>query len=225
MHIDFRVKFNKVNSNKNKSFLTQEIDLFLNDQLDKFIEIRTTPKGNYKGEGFEDTQKRLDDIRTVIKEGTTDSDDPEYSSKTPLVLFSFEWGKKITLPSDYLKLVSDWSDCTKGCITHYMSPNRLFANDRMVQLALRDAFHTTHPASPISQIVNNELRVYENDFTVANIDISYVYKYPKIVYGSVDCILPVHTHREIVDMAVAKVNSVINTDNYEKYINEISKNE
>lgn len=225
MHIEFRVKFNKVNSNKNKSFLPQEIDLFLNDQLDEFVETRATPKGNYKGEGFEDTQKRLDDIRTVIKEGTTDTTDVDYNSKTPLTLGVFKYGKKITLPSDYRKLVSDYSDCSNSCHNSFMSPNRLFANDRKLQQALKDSFHTSHPDSPVSQIVNNELRVYENNFTVTNIYITYVYSYPKIVYESVSCVLPAHTHREIVDMAVAKVSSVINTGNYEKYLNEISKNE
>lgn len=223
MHIDFRVKFNKVNSNKNKSFLTQEIDLFLNDQMDRFVELRTSPKGNYKNEGYEDVQKRLDDVRTVIKEGTTNIS--EQSGKTPLTLNSFTRGKYIVLPADYLKLVSDWSDTATLCSNYYMKPNRLFANDRMIQLALADEFHTTHPKSPVSQIMNTELRVYERDFTIANIYISYVYKYPKIVYGVQSCVLPDHTHREIIDMAVAKVNAVIDTANYEKYINEISKNE
>ena len=68
MHIEFRVKFNQVNANKNKAFLPQEIDLFLNDQMDKFVELRTDREGNYKNEGFEESQRRLDEIRTVIKE-------------------------------------------------------------------------------------------------------------------------------------------------------------
>ena len=92
MHINFRVLFNEVNSNKNKRFLTQEIDLILNDQMGAFVETRTAPSGNYKDEGFEESQKRLDDIRTVIKEGTTDQTDPEYSKKTPLTLSSFRFG-------------------------------------------------------------------------------------------------------------------------------------
>ena len=225
MHIDFRVKFNKVNSNKNKAFLTEEIDLFLNDQMDKFIETRTAPEGNYKADGFEESQKRLDDIRTVIKEGTTNADDADYDSMTPLVLNTFEHGKKITLPNDYRKLVGDWCNTYTPCANYYMTPNRLFTNNRRVQEALKDLFHTTHPESPVSQLVNNELRVYEEDFTVSNIYISYVYKYPAIVYDSQSCVLPEHTHREIVDMAVSKVNAVMLTGNYEKYLNEISKNE
>lgn len=225
MHINFRVLFNEVNSNKNKRFLPQEIDLILNDQMGTFVETRTAPPGNYKNEGFEESQKRLDDIRTVIKEGTTDQTDPEYSKKTPLTLSSFRFGKYITLPTDYLKLISDWSDTYDNCLNYYIKPNRLFTNNRKVQLALNDPFHKTHPQSPVSQVVNNELRVYEDGFTISNIHISYVYKYPAIEYNTQDCVLPVHTHREIVNMAVNKVNSVLNTGNYEKYLNEISKNE
>lgn len=227
MHIDFRVKFNKVNSNKNKGFLPQEIDLFLNDQMDKFVETRTTPKSNHKGEGFEESQKRLDDIRTVIKEGSTNSTDPDVvnGTKTSLTLGTFDYGKVITLPTDYKKLVSDWSDTFTPCANNFIVPNRLYSNNRDVQLALKDPFHKTHPESPVSQLVNNMLRVYEDNFTVSNVHISYVYKYPKIEYNTQDCVLPEHTHREIVDMAVEKVNAVINTDNYEKYLNEINKNE
>lgn len=225
MHIDFRVKFNKVNSNKNKVFLTQEIDLFLNDQMGKFIETRTAPDGNYKGEGFEESQKRLDDIRTVIKEGTTDHNDVDWSSKTHLTLGTFKFGKRVNLPTDYLKLVSDWSDTYTACTNNYMAPNRLFSNNRKVQLALKDPFHKTHYESPVSQITNNELRVYEDNFTISNIHISYVYKYPAIVYGVSNCVLPDHTHREIVDMAVGKVKAVLDDGSYEKYLNEISKNE
>jgi len=225
MHINFRVLFNEVNSNKNKRFLPQEIDLILNDQMGAFVETRTAPSGNYKDEGFEESQKRLDDIRTVIKEGTTDQTDPEYSKKTPLTLSSFRFGKYVNLPADYLKLISDWSDTYDNCLNYYIKPNRLFTNNRKVQLALNDPFHKTHPQSPVSQIVNNELRVYEDGFTISNIHISYVYKYPAIKYNTQDCVLPVHTHREIVNMAVNKVNSVLNTGNYEKYLNEISKNE
>jgi hypothetical protein len=221
-HIDFRVKFNKVNSNKNKSFLPEEIDLFLNDQADRFVEIKTAPAGNYKNEGFEETQKRLDDVRTIIKEGTTNASDA--TGRTLLTLNTFTYGKYIVLPTNYLKLVSDWSDTSTDCSNHFLTPNRLFSNNRQVQLALKDVFHTTHPKSPISQLIDNQLRVYEQGFTVANIHISYIYKYPKIS-ATQDCVLPTHTHREIVDMAVAKVNSVMNTDNYEKYINEITKNE
>ena len=222
MHIDFRVKFNKVNSNKNKGFLTQEIDLFLNDQYDKFVSTHATPKSNTRQEGFEETQARLDDIRTVIKEATTDTDN--LNGRTQLTLGSFNRGKTIALPSDYRMLVADSSDTYTTCSNYYSRPNRLFASN-MVDLALVDEFHRTHPKSPVSELVNTTLKVYEDGFTIKNIHITYVYNYPAIEYGQQVCLLPVHTHRQIVDMAVEKVNAVINTGNYEKYLNEISKNE
>ena len=222
MHIDFRVKFNKVNSNKNKGFLTQEIDLFLNDQMDKFVSAHATPKSNTRQEGFEETQTRLDDIRTVIREATTDTD--HLDGRTQLTLDTFNRGKKIDFPNDYRMLVEDSTDTYDECSNYYSRPNRLFGSNK-VNWALTDSFHKSHVKSPVSEVVNNTLRVYEDDFTISNIHISYVYKYPAIEYNSQDCVLPVHTHRQIVDMAVEKVNAVINTGNYEKYLNEISKNE
>ena len=228
MHIDFRVKINEVNSNKNKRFTPEEIDWILNDQVDEFVETRSTPKSNNKNEGFEETQKRLDDIRTVIKEATTDGDKVTTYDLVALIIGEFDKGKTITLPSTgdyvYRKLVSDTSDTTTTCSIHAKVPNRLFST-AIIANALKDEFHTSHAESPISELVGTTLRVYENDFTVDNIAIFYVYEYPRIVYSSVDCVLPVHTHREIVDMAVSKVNAELNMGNYEKYLNEISKNE
>lgn len=228
MHIDFRLKFNIINSNKNKRFTPQEIDWILNDQADEFVETRSTPKSNRKGEGFEETQKRLDDIRTVIKQGTSDAEKASTYSMVALTLTSFDRGKFVTLPSTgeftYKKLISDSSDTTTRCSTNGNAPNRLFSSE-IIDQALIDPFHKTHAKSPISEIIGNELRVYEDDFTVANINVVYVYKYARIEYSVTDCPLPEHTHREIVDNAVAKVDAILNTGNYEKYINSISKNE
>jgi len=231
MHIDFRVKINEVNSNKNKRFTPQEIDWVLNDQMDEFVETRSTPKSNNKVEGFEETQKRLDDIRTVIKEATTNATRVTTYNLIQLTLGTFNRGRSVEVPSSgdyiYRKLVSDSSDTVTTCTNHSNAPNRLFSSE-IVQNALKDEFHTSHPESPISELVGSTLRVYENDFTIADINIFYVYQYPRIKYDSIDstdCILPIHTHREIVDMAVSKVNAKLNTGNYEKYLNEISKNE
>ena len=228
MHIDFRVKFGEINSNKNKRFTPQEIDWILNDQMDTFVETRSNRVNNTKGEGFEDSQKRLDDIRTVLKEATTDADKASEFGLIPLSLGTFSRGKQITLPAEgeflYKKLVADSCDTYTPCTNYYETDNRLFSSEH-IRKALKDEFHTTHPQSPISEVVGNILRVYENNFTIKHIYIMYVYVYPRIVYNSVDCVLPEHTHREIVDMAVSKVNAVINTGNYEKYLNSISKNE
>lgn len=221
MHIEFRSKFNKINSNKNKAFLPQEIDLLLNDQMDKFVESRTTRKSNAKQEGFEDTQKRLDDIRTIIKEGSTTANVP---NNVLLVFTPFPKGKAVILPADYNKLVSDSSTTENTCAINDEVPNRLLSSE-IIATAMRDSFHKTHYLSPISEIVNNNLRVYEDNFTVNAINIVYVYKYPRIVYNSQNCVLPDHTHREIVDLAVAKADAIVNEGNYEKYLNEITKNE
>lgn len=221
MHIRFRTLFNRINANKNKSFLPQEIDILLNDQMSRFIEIRTTRKSNAKGEGFEDTQKRLDDIRTVLKEGTTLVN---VAGKEQLALTSFPKGKAIMLPTNYRKLVAGSSNTYTRCANYEDVPNRLFSSE-IVRNALRDSFHTTHALSPISELVDNTLRVYENNFTVSAIHITYVYNYPNIAYNTQDCVLPEEAQREIIDMAVAKAKALVDSGDYEKYLNEISKNE
>lgn len=232
MHIEFRARFNRINSNKNRGFFKEEIDLFLNDSYDEFVETRSTRKSNHKAEGFEDTQKRIDDIRTVVKEGTTSEDrlliDDSLILLDSGVLSVFNRGKYVNLPMDgdykYLKLVNDACDTSTNCATYRHSPNRLFSSE-WVNNALKDAFHRSHAKSPVSEIKGNKLFAYEDGFTILDFHVVYVYQYPKIEYETQDCILPIHTHREIVNNAVDKVNSVINTGNYEKYLNSISKSE
>lgn len=222
MHIDFRVKFNKVNSNKNKGFLVQEIDLFLNDAFDKFVDVVCSPKSNFKAEGFEDSARRLDDIRTIVREATTDSDDAV--DKELLTFIPFKYGKAVKFPNNYRRFISSWCDTEDVCAVNGLVPIRVYGSDD-VRIALKDAFHRTHPKSPVGEVIDDILRVYEDGFTVSHVNLSYVYSYPKIEYNVQDCVLPPDVHRRIVDRAVNKVNAVINTDNYEKYINEITKNE
>lgn len=213
MHIEFRVRFNRINSNKNKGFLPQEIDIFLNGAMSEFIKDivdTVTPL-----EGFEDTQGLLDKIRTIVK---SDSSNP--ANNGTLTLNTFNRGKYINIPSDYLRRISVSADTNSFCTRYNYVPTRVYSNEK-VNTILVTPFYRSHVKSPVTSIHNNDIKVYEDKFTVNSIYITYLTKYPAIVYNSVDCILPVDTHDDIVDMAVSKANSVLNSGNYEKYLNEI----
>jgi len=217
MHIDFRVKANRVNSLKNKVFQPQEIDLFLNDQMSRFIE--NAVNSVVASEGFEDIQKNLDDVRTLVK-----TDSSNAAEGGTLELKSFDRGKYILIPDDYLKRIRVSSDTYNDCLTYRKRPVRMYDNE-IVDTILVTEFYRSHVKSPVGDIHNSKINVYEDNFTVNSIYLTYLTTYPSIVYNDTDCILPDHTHREIVDMAVSKVNSVINAGNYEKYLNEISNND
>ena len=62
----FEIEINKLDDNLTKP--TSSItEYFLNAGLDKFWKTRYSAM-NYKREGFEQTEKRIDDLRTLVQE-------------------------------------------------------------------------------------------------------------------------------------------------------------
>lgn len=69
MHTAFDLELDKINSLQYPSFTVNEKDYFLNQGIRKFVKTRYSGV-NYKREGFEQSQKRIDDLRTLIREVT-----------------------------------------------------------------------------------------------------------------------------------------------------------
>jgi hypothetical protein len=68
MHIMINLGLQKIASNQVDSFLPQELDLELNKNIQRFIEHRLNKFGNKYRTGFEGSQKRIDDLRTLVTE-------------------------------------------------------------------------------------------------------------------------------------------------------------
>lgn len=71
MHIDFKLEYDKTSNLENPAFEPEEIDLWLNKAIRKFVKTRYSGI-NVKRESFEQTQKRIDDLRSLIKQETLD---------------------------------------------------------------------------------------------------------------------------------------------------------
>jgi hypothetical protein len=69
MHIAFKLGLDKTESLQYPSFLPEEIDFWLNQAIRKFVKTRYSGL-NSKREGFEQSQKRIDDLRTLVRELT-----------------------------------------------------------------------------------------------------------------------------------------------------------
>lgn len=67
LHIELDILLQKVNSNWNKNLLSQEKDLFLNNEILRFIKQRTSPSSNRKQEIIFETVKRTEDLNDLIK--------------------------------------------------------------------------------------------------------------------------------------------------------------
>ena len=109
MHLAIQQGVDKINSLQADMLLSEEIDIELNKSMSRFINTRYG-KNNIYQKGFEQSQKRIDDLRSLVR---------EYSaSVTFKEQYNNEfWVDKFRLPSDYLYLVNQRSelflnDCT-----------------------------------------------------------------------------------------------------------------
>ena len=112
MHIAVNLGVQKIASFQVDNFLSQEIDHELNIAMDRFIKQRYSPLGNKYRRGFEQSQKRIDDLRNLVVDrtiptfyaGDTVQDDMD---------FSFD---RAALPNDYLLLVNVLARLNYNCV-------------------------------------------------------------------------------------------------------------
>tara|TARA_R110002051_G_scaffold316701_3_gene396681 strand:+ start:4490 stop:5650 length:1161 start_codon:yes stop_codon:yes gene_type:complete len=99
MHISVQHGVDKINSMHSDLLLPEEIDLELNKNIQRFINQRWNAGGNKYRQGFEMSQKRIDDLRTLIKEFSSPTVYKGHVFKKTFIDATF-------LPSDYLHLIN-----------------------------------------------------------------------------------------------------------------------
>ena len=65
-HSAFKLELDKTDSLNYVSFLPEEIDYWLTRAVNVFVKTRYSGV-NPKGESFEQSQKRIDDLRTLVR--------------------------------------------------------------------------------------------------------------------------------------------------------------
>ena len=69
MHRAFKLELDKIDSLQYPAFTANEIDYFLNLAIKKFVKTRYSGH-NIKQQSFEETQKRIDDLKVLVREVT-----------------------------------------------------------------------------------------------------------------------------------------------------------
>ena len=113
MHISVQQGVDKINSMHSDLILPEEIDLELNKNIQRFTAQKFSFKSNRHQEGFEMSQKRIDDLRTLIVE---DSISCFYKGE----VFKNVYADTRTLPDNYMHLINVKSlvslqKCNKFC--------------------------------------------------------------------------------------------------------------
>lgn len=66
LHYQFKINLDRVDSLSNPDFNAAEIDWFLNEAQLIFIKQRMSMRSNSKQKGFEESQKRIDDLGNLV---------------------------------------------------------------------------------------------------------------------------------------------------------------
>jgi len=203
MHYDFKTKLNKIDSQQYRNLRIPEIDWKLNEAQELFVKMVAKPRLS-KSLGFETSQRSTDDIRTIVVN--------DYCSA---VVNSIG-----TLPTDYWHFLSGKTLMDKGQCIGFPATLKIRQHDDEFENSPFDC--SSFEWREVNAVFYEMgLKLY-NDGTFINksLCINYIkkldyihnaedfrsgtYKLPSgtVLTGSEDCVLPEHTHREIVDIAV-----------------------
>ena len=114
MHIAVNLGVQKIASFQADALLPEEIDYELNTAVRRFISQRYNTQGNKYRRGFEQSQKRLDDLRHLVEDYTTTTNSymgVGYSSQTSGNIDVYRY----KFPNDYMFLVNVLSEIIYDC--------------------------------------------------------------------------------------------------------------
>jgi hypothetical protein len=226
MHYDFKKKFNKVDSQKNRNLLVPEIDWFLNEAEEIFIKIVAFPKFRTRL-GFEVSQRTIDDIYSIVVESS------------PITVAA----NIIALPPDYRYFARCRVLMTKGACVD--AEGVLFIREHRDLFEESSFYKGSFEWREVNGIYQEAgIRTFtDGTFTITEAILTYIRKteymhnaadFPGGTYtlpsgivltATSDCELPEQTHREIVDIAVALAAGEIQTSDYQIKMNKLSLNQ
>lgn len=237
MQIEFERRLQLMDPNLviKEKLTSDTIISFINEAIDKFYKTRYSGI-NFKAQGFEQTQKRIDDLRTLIKnkkytEGSINKSDRNSYS--------------IELPEDYVLLLGDtagiqpsnlnecWETNERGeYIIKYTDTleSTIETLDRQLGNSLSEHKLKYCQARPLKLIQDNNVILYtDGKYKVSEYEITYLAKPSEINSSNITNLeytdLPEHTHMEIVKMAIQIYLATKPMQHYNAYSNEIASME
>lgn len=229
MHIAVKMGLDKSEALSLPAFQAEELDFWLNDSVDRFVKTRYSGNNPF-GTSFEQSQKRVDDLRTLIIEarivpiaGDAGIVDKPASFIVTTALF----------PSDYLLFLNDEVTIS---FNHSILGTSTSIRTGVTECTSDSYF--TKVTDPYSEHVLHldsarPLRLFSAKgielITDGNYSITYYYmryiRKPAVIYktGAVNCDLPEYTHREIVEMTVNKLLENIESPRYQTHTVELNK--
>ena len=225
MHYDFKVKLNKVDSQRNRNLTIPNIDWKLNEAQELFVQETLRLRLNNEL-GFEKTQQGMDAVRTIVVSGYD------------IAVID----KVAPLPDDYWHFISGTANFQKqGCSDR----TGIIKTQEINTLYNRSSFDkSSYEWGEVTSVFegNNLVLSPSVSFNINEVTINYIRRPRRIhnakdykagsytaldgtvLTGSADCELPEHVHRKIVDIAVFSTVSDLNAGDITTIINKLNYN-
>jgi len=221
MHYDFKKKFNKIDSQQSRNLLVPEIDWTLNEAQEIFK--------NKSYLEFEKNQEARDNIRTLVVSPKTD---PNASITIAENLAS--------LPNDYDHFISarvliSKNLCKQVKAVFYLQQH----DDESEESYFNKSSYIWRSVNGV--FLENSIRLYDDGtFTNDKLELTYLrrasymhnaanfkggtYTLPSgvVLTGKINCELPLHTHRKVVDLAVLIAAGEVSSSDYQLKMNKIN---
>lgn len=205
---------------------------FINEAIDKFYKTRYSGI-NSKSEGFEQSQKRIDDLRSLVKT-------EKYTDEITNTDNQYE----VELPKDYVMLLGDTAgiqpldDYNDPCWKRDEDGDYIIKRndtieatietiDRQLGNSLSEHRLKYCTARPLRLIQGNKIYLYtDGKYKVSEYTITYLSKPvlldSKNITNTEYTSLPEHTHMEIVKMAVQLYLATKPMEHYSAYSAEVN---
>jgi hypothetical protein len=200
---------------------------WINDAIERFVATRYSGN-NAKKTAVEDTQKRTEDLRTLVKEVVL---------ATTLDLGSLSPGTySVELPSDYRYKLSEYVGITYVNVYTNNFEIKTFGVTECTSDTIIPKLHNPYSehilvyeeAKPLRLFKGNTVQLFTDDtYSVDSYILRYIKKPVRVGLGPIDsdCDLPEQSHTEIIDLAVSLFLENVGDPRYPTQKSELIMNE
>ena len=202
-HIELEISVDKRSTSQVPELPPEMKDYFLQTASESFVKTRYGKNNMYKS-GFEEIQKRTEDLKTLVINWTDDT--------VPDSINSFDSNAVVMpLPLDYWFWVRGRAYVSRdNCPDGWARGIRLVTHDKLEKVR-HDPFNKSVADQPVVYFEEGNIKILEGDkFEVTKFQLAYI-KHPAKVnigtYGQdkVEFDLPSHTHKEIIQLATETI--------------------
>jgi len=230
LHWQFRLLYNKVNTQTEKTFNIAEVDAFLNRAIEEYVEIFYAGNNSkfYKL-GFEVTQQRIDMLSTLVISSPIEQP-PLKPSKVAGGVYEFKFDNLKYPYKHFLRASAKSRECNRDMINISIEQTDdlntvLCDKNRQPSLQWKRAVGKVMKDS--DSFGKSSLYVYtNNEFSIDEIQLEYLKIPNKVSIGGypsletatsanpqilpvTECDLPTNYHNLVVDIAVQEVSRIL----------------